>query len=73
MAEVQGRDDLSEELSGLFGGQPAFFHQVVEQLSARDVLQHEVPEGRAQVSRSRKSSVVSLVRHIWKLICATGF
>ena len=30
MAEVEGGDDLSEELPGLLGRQPALFHQVVE-------------------------------------------
>lgn len=30
MAEVQGRDDLSEELPGLFGGEPTLLHQVIK-------------------------------------------
>lgn len=30
VAEVKGGDYLSEELPGLFGGQPAFLHQVVK-------------------------------------------
>lgn len=30
VAEVKGGNYLSEELPGLFGGQPAFLHQVVK-------------------------------------------
>lgn len=30
VAEVKGGDYLSEELPGLFGGKPAFLHQVVK-------------------------------------------
>lgn len=33
VAEIQSRDDLPEELPGLFGSQPALLHQVVKQLS----------------------------------------
>lgn len=43
MAEVQRRDDLSEELSGLLRCEPTFLHQVVEELSAGHVLQHQIP------------------------------
>lgn len=43
MAEVEGRDDLSEELPGLFGRQPAFLHQIIKQFSTRHVLQDQVP------------------------------
>lgn len=43
VAEVQGGDDLSEELPGLFGGQPALFDQVVEQLPTRHMLQYQIP------------------------------
>ena len=46
VAEVQGGDDLPEELAGLLGREAALLHQVVEQLSARHVLQHQVPGGR---------------------------
>ena len=44
VAEIQSRDDLPEELPGLFRSQPAFLHQVVEQLSSRHMLQHQVPD-----------------------------
>lgn len=45
VAEIQSRDDLPEELSGLFRSQPALLHQVVKQLSSRHMLQHQVPAG----------------------------
>lgn len=45
MAEIEGGDYLPEELPGLFRGQTAFFHQIVEQLSAGHVFKHQVPEG----------------------------
>lgn len=45
VAEIQSRDDLPEELSGLFGSQSALLHQVVKQLSSWHVLQHQVPVG----------------------------
>lgn len=68
MAEVEGGDDLSEELPGLFGRQPAFFHQVVKQLSAGDMFQHQVPgvgEGQVRKGESRR------VRKQGKDICLT--
>lgn len=34
VAEIQSRDDLPEELPGLFGSKPALLHQVVKQLSS---------------------------------------
>lgn len=43
VAEIQSRDDLPEELSGLFRSQPALLHQVVKQLPPRHMLQHQVP------------------------------
>jgi len=54
MAEVEGRDDLSEELPGLFGGEPAFLHQVVKQLSARHMLQHQVPGRQIKIIKKQK-------------------
>lgn len=42
MAEVEGGDDLSEEFPGLFGGQPAFLHQIIEKFSTRHVLQNQI-------------------------------
>lgn len=65
MAEVQRRDDLSEELPGLLWRQATFFHQVVEQLAARHVFQHQVPAGarreepEAAVSMTTKESNMS--------------
>ena len=43
VAEIQSRDDLPEELPGLFRSQSALLHQVIKQLSARHMLQHQVP------------------------------
>ena len=43
VAEVKGGDDLSEEPAGLLGCEPALLHQVVEQLPAGYVFQHQVP------------------------------
>ena len=56
VAEVQRGDDLSEELAGLFGCEPALLHQVVKQLAARHVLQHQVPgpDGHADRERDRR-------------------
>lgn len=52
VAEVKGRDNLSEELAGFFGSQPAFLYQVVKQLPTRHMLQYQIPEiqtGKSQV------------------------
>lgn len=38
VADVQRRDDLPEELAGLFGRQPPFLDKVVEQLPTRHVF-----------------------------------
>lgn len=46
VAEIQSRDDLPEELPGLFGSQPALLHQVVKQLAPGHVFQHQVPAQR---------------------------
>lgn len=43
VAEIQSRDDLPEELPGLFWSQSALLHQVVKQLSSWHMLQHQVP------------------------------
>lgn len=43
VAEIQSRDDLPEELPGLFRSQSAFLHQVVKQLSSWHMLQYQVP------------------------------
>ena len=42
MAKVEGGDDLSEEPPRLLRGQPALLDEVVEQLTPRHVLQHQV-------------------------------
>jgi len=44
MAEVQRWHNLAEELSGLLGCQSPFFYQVVEQLTTRNMLKHQVSE-----------------------------
>ena len=44
VAEVEGGDDLAEEAARLLGREAALLHQVVEQLPAGHVLQHQVPE-----------------------------
>jgi len=43
MTEVQSRYDLSEELSCLFRRQSALLHQIVKQLSTRNMLQYQIP------------------------------
>lgn len=43
MTEVQSRYDLSEELSCLFRSQSALLHQIVKQLSTRNMLQYQIP------------------------------
>jgi len=42
VAEIECRDDLSEESSGLLWCETTLFYQVVEQLPAGHVLQHQV-------------------------------
>lgn len=42
MTEVQRRDDLPKEFARLLGRQAALLHQIVEQLAAGHVLQHQV-------------------------------
>lgn len=75
MAEVEGGDNLSEELPGLFGGQPALLNQVVEQLSARHMLQNQIPgEGaggpRSQATALGEDREESLVSERCKNSCA---
>lgn len=75
MAEVEGGDNLSEELPGLFGGQPALLNQVVEQLSARHMLQNQIPgEGaggpRSQATALGEDREESLVSERCKNLCA---
>jgi len=43
VAEIECRDDLSEESSGLLWCETALLDEVVEQLPARHMLQHQVP------------------------------
>ena len=43
MTKVEGGDDLSEEPPGLLGGEAALLDEVVEQLPAGHVFQHQVP------------------------------
>jgi hypothetical protein len=47
VAKVKGRYDLFEKLPGLFDGETRLFDEVIEQLSARDVLQHKVSDLKA--------------------------
>ena len=42
MAEIERRDDLAEEAARLFRRQASFAHQVVEELAAGHVLEHQV-------------------------------
>lgn len=64
VAEIQSRDDLPEELPGLFGSQPALLHQVVKQLSSWHMLQHQVPVGiRGQQCDLKLSSLSDRRRH----------
>lgn len=42
VAEVQGRDDLPEELARLLGREAALLHQIVEELAAGYMLQYQI-------------------------------
>lgn len=59
MAEVKGRDNLSEELPGFFGSQPAFLYQVVKQLPTRHMLQYQIPE--IQTGKSQQLSLSAML------------
>lgn len=66
VAEIQSRDDLPEELPGLFGSKPALLHQVVKQLSSRHMLQHQVPVGiRGQCCDSKLPSLHRRPKNIY--------
>ena len=51
VAEVECGDDLAEEAARLLGREAALLHQVVEQLAARHVLKHQVPETHRQIGQ----------------------
>ncbi len=76
VAEIQSRDDLPEELPGLFRSQPALLHQVIKQLPSWHMLQHQVPrdlkcsfwgDGKKN-KRNKWQKTINLTSDVFKLL-----